>query len=105
MLSSKQMLAATDCRTETTVIAAPSIVFPFESISGRLDSQDNRSWFPVSVVLIGTDIEHYSDDLRGLLDAGAPTGFRLYGPVEGIHIIYGPQSARSGLLESGKDLR
>ena len=78
MLSSKQMLAATDCRTETTVIAAPSIGFPFESISGRLDGQDNRFWFLVSVVLIGTDIEHYSDDQRGLLDARAPTGPSLH---------------------------
>ena len=78
MLSSKQVLAATDCRTETTVIAAPSIVFPFESISGRLDSQYNRFWFPLSVVLIGTDIEHYSDDQRGLLDARAHTGPSLH---------------------------
>jgi len=77
MLSSKQMLAATDCK-KVTVIAAPSIVFLFESISGRLDGQDNRFWFPLSVVMIGTEIEHYSDDQRGLLDAGAPTGFRLH---------------------------
>jgi hypothetical protein len=77
MLRPKQMLATTDCN-KVSVIAAPSIVFPFESISGRLDSQDNRFWFPVSVVLIGTDIEHCFDDLRGLLDAGARTGFRLH---------------------------
>jgi len=104
MLSPKQMLAATDCK-KVSVIAAPSIVFPFESTRGRLDSQDNRFWFPVSVVLIGTEIEHYSDDQRGLLDARAPTGFRLHCLVEGIRIIRGPQSARSGLLESGTDLR
>jgi len=35
MLSSKQMLAATDCK-KVSVIAAPSIVFPFESINGCL---------------------------------------------------------------------
>jgi len=69
MLSSKQMPAATDWK-KVSVIAAPSIVFPFESTSGRLDGQDNRFWVRVSVVLIGTEIEHYSDDLRGLLDAG-----------------------------------
>jgi hypothetical protein len=62
MLPPKQMLAATDCK-KVSVIAAPSIMFPFESISGRLDGQDNRFWFPLSVVLVGTDIEHYSDDL------------------------------------------
>jgi len=47
MLRPKQMLAATDCRTETTVIAAPSIVFHFKGISGRADCQDNWFWFPV----------------------------------------------------------
>jgi len=35
MLPPKQMLAATDCK-KVSVIAAPSIVFPFESINGCL---------------------------------------------------------------------
>jgi hypothetical protein len=43
---SKQMLAATDCK-KVSVIAAPSIVFPFKGISGRADGQDNWFWFPV----------------------------------------------------------